>query len=208
MASVLGSCSGVTVLLNPATANLSVIPGTRMLEDALGLSGAVVPDPHEPWRHWTIQWLLAPIPGRHLGGVRAKLIDTKGFVTFCNQRDLEVLMQHGKPGQYCQWTGKNYVSPNDSEWCGLCCDEEDLRDDLFERECRAREHYKEYPYLPQGLEFTRRLHLELNQDVEELYTLLWDMDPDTYQYPDTSLRNVQRRWSRVERLKLFWERIP
>lgn len=178
-----------------------------MLEDALGLSGTTILDPLEPYRAWTIQWIFAPIHGRKLGGVRAKLVDAKGFITFCNQRDLEVILKQGTPGQYCRWSGGRYVAPDDREWCGLCCDEEDLRDDLFEYECRVREAYAAYPYLPQGLEYRRLIHLDVDNDAEELHTLLWDMDPDTYAYPDPSLKNVSRRWSRVERNRLVWERV-
>lgn len=196
------------MLLNPFKDRLSVIPGTRFLEDALGLSGAFVMDPHEPNRYWNIQWLLAPLPGRHLGGIRAKLIDTKGFVTFCNQRDLEVMLRHAKPGDWCQWTGKKYVGPHDTDWYGLCCDDEDLNDDLFERECQIREQHVGYQWLPTGISLTRRLHLELGSDVEEVQTLLWDMNPDTKQYPDPHLPTVHRRWARVERTRLMWERLP
>lgn len=186
---------------------LPVIPGTRMLEDALGFSGMHVQDPLEPWRPWTIQWLLAPIPGRHLGGFRAKLVDQKGFISFCNQRDLEVMIGHGKPGTYCHWTGRDYPTPGESDWYGLCCDDEDLRDDLFERECRLREEYVGHHYLPTGLEIRRRLHIDQGVDTEELHTLLWDMDVNTRQYPDPRLETVQRRWSRVERSLLQWDRI-
>jgi hypothetical protein len=89
------------VLCNPSLGNLAVIPGTRMLEDPLGLQGAYVLDPLEPARHWWVQWVFAPVPGRALSGIRAKLVDTKGFITFCNQRDLEVMLQHAKPGEWC-----------------------------------------------------------------------------------------------------------
>ena len=195
------------MLLNPATHNPAVIPGTRMLEDPLGLSGTTVTDPLEPWRMWSVQWLLAPIPGRRLAGVRGKLVDTKGFITFCNQRDLEVLLGHARPGDWCQWAAQRYVGPEDQQWYGLCCDDEDLKDDLFEHECRVRQAYAGWPYLPTGLEYTRRVHLDVNNDAEELHTLLWDMDPDTRQYPDPSLHNVARRWSRVERNRIIWERV-
>ena len=196
------------MLIHPFKDKLAVIPGTRLLEDPLGLSGAYVMDPMEPNRHWYIQWLLAPISGRVLSGIRAKLIDMKGFITFCNQRDLEVMMGHAKPGDYCQWTGKNYVAPYSKDWYGLCCDEDDLQDDLFERECQIREQYTGYPWLPAGLSLTRRLHLEAGRDVEEVQTLLWDMNPDTKQYPDPHLSTVRRRWALVERTKLIWERLP
>jgi hypothetical protein len=195
------------VLCNPSHSGLTVIPGTRLLEDPLGLPGVYVLDPHEPWRHWWVQWVLAPVRGRALSGIRAKLIDTKGFITFCNQRDLEVILRHGEPGEFCKWTGKEYPGPHDPEWYGLCCDDEDLRDDLFEYECRVREQLSGYPYLPQGLEYRRRVHFDRNYDAEELYTLLWDMNPDTGQYPDPTLGTVQRRWARVERTRVAWERL-
>jgi hypothetical protein len=197
------------VLCNPSTHNPVVIPGTRLLEDPLGVAGTVVADPREYGRVWTVQWMLAPIKGRRIGGVRAKLVDAKGFVTFCNQRDLEVLLGLGKPGQYCYWLGGRYVSPEDNEWHGLCADDEDLRDDLFEHECRLREAYGKagHPYLPHGIEVQRRVHLEPHNDFEELYTLLWDMDPDTHHYPDPTLKNVARRWARVQRDRVRWERV-
>lgn len=195
------------MLLNPARDRPSVIPGTRILEDQLGLPGTYVHDHKEPWRHWHIQWLFAPLPRKYPGGIRAKLVDTKGFITFINQRDLEVILGHGKPGEYCHWTGKKYPNPEGEEWWGHCCDEEDLQDDLFERECSLRQGpYAQYPYLPQGLHLERRIHLDYGQDVEELHTLLWDMDPDTGQYPDPRLEMVTRRWARVERTQLSWER--
>ena len=196
------------MLVNPLTDKLIVIPGTRFLEDPLGLQGAYIVDYREPWRHWTVQWILAPVPGRHLGGIRAKVIAHKGFVSFINQRDLEVTLGHGKPDSWCGWLGQNYVSPSSPDWYGICCDEEDLRDDLFEHECRLRQQYSGYGWLPSGLEITRRIHLEEGNDVEELQTLLWDMNPDTRQYPDPQLDTVQRRWARVERRKMKWEQLP
>lgn len=195
------------MLVNPLRVNLPVIPGTRMLEDPLGLAGVYVLDPLEPQRHWWIQWMLAPVKGRALGGIRAKLVDSKGFITFCNQRDLEILLQHAKPDDWCEWTGKNYPTPGEGDWYGLCCDSEDLRDDLFEFECRTRDQNKEWPWLPAGLEYRRRVHYDYAYDMEELYTLLWDVNPDTGQYPDPTFERVQRRWAQVERTRVNWERI-
>lgn len=193
------------MLTSPQSHRLPVIPGTRLLEDPLGLAGVGVQDPLEPNRQWTIQWMLAPVPGRFLTGVRAKLVDEKSFVTFCNQRDLEVLLGYGTPGKLCKWTGQDYPAPGGDEWFGFCCDEEDLRDDLFERECWLRQQLKDHPYLPTGLEITRRLHIDDRRDVEQLDTLLWDMDPETRNYPDPRLETVSRRWARVERNPLVWE---
>lgn len=186
---------------------LKLVPGTRMLEEN-PIHGAYVCDPRDPERHWTVQWLLSPIRSRRLGGIRAKLIDHKGFIGFMNQRDLEVVLGHGKPGSWCEWLGSRYVSPADDEWCGVCCDSEDLRDDLFERECwlRQQPELAQYPYLPTNLELKRRVHLDTNNDVEDLYTLRGDIDFDTGQYPDPRFDTVERRWTRVERVPLIWER--
>ena len=188
---------------------LRIIPGTRMLEDPLLSVGCPVTDFREPWRHWKLHWVFAPIPGRRLGGVRAKLIDHKGFVGFLNQRDLEVSLGHGKPGQWCEWLGAKYVSPDDNEWCGICCDSEDLKDDLFERECwlRQQPELAQYPYLPTNLELKRRIHLDVNNDVEELSTLRGDIDFDTGHYPDPRFETVERRWTRIQREPLIWERL-
>jgi hypothetical protein len=196
------------VLLNSQQLReLKLIPGTRFLEDPILTPGVPVTDFREPWRHWSFQWMLAPVPGRKLGGVRAKLIDTKGFVTFINQRDLEVTMGHGRAGSWCSWLGKEYPSPSSGDWYGMCCDDEDLRDDIFERECFVRQELSAHPFLPTGLEIRRRLHLDEKQDVEELDVLLWDMDPDTRHYPDPRLQTVGRRWTRIQREKLIWERL-
>lgn len=195
------------MLLNPFTDRLDLIPGTRCLQDPLGLSGVQLIEQDTPFRIWTIQWVLAPIPNRALGGIRAKLIDAKGFITFCNQRDLEVLLGYGVPGKYCSWAKKNYPSPQDPEWYGLCCDTEDLNDDTFEYECRLRQHYAGYQYLPSNLELTRRVHVDSGHDVEEMLVLLWDMDRDTGQAPDTRYETVHHRWSRVERTRVNWEHL-
>lgn len=188
---------------------LQTIPGTRLLADPIGLQGAYLIDYREPWRHWTILWLLAPVPGRMLGGIRAKVMDHKGFISFINQRDLEVTLGHAKADTYCPWLGQEYRSPSDPNWYGMCCDEEDLKDDLFERECVLRQDptLAQYPYLPSGLEITRRIHLDEGRDVEQLDTLLWDMDPTTGAYPDPRLETISKRWSRVERNPVVWERL-
>lgn len=186
--------------------NLQLIPGTRMLSECVLTPGMPVTDFREPWRHWSVQWLFAPIPGRKVGGVRAKLIDHKGFTGFINQRDLEVTLGHGKAGTWCEWLGAEYRSPTDRDWYGICCDADDLEDDLFERECWLRQQLQ-YPYLPTHLEIRRRLHIDEGNDVEELDVLLGDMNFETGQYPDPRLETVSRRWTRAERSPLIWERV-
>lgn len=194
-------------ILNPYQDDLTTIPGTRILENAWGLSGLQVIDPLERERAWTIHWLLAPIRGRALGGIRALMGDQRGFVTFCNQRDLEVLLGIGKPGRHCYWLKDDYPEPGARNWFGPCCDEEDLRDDLHSRECQLREQYVGHPYLPTGLEMTRRVHLDTDNDVEELVTLLGDIDHVTGAYPDTRIETISSRWVRVEKQQVIWRQL-
>jgi hypothetical protein len=168
-------------------------------------------------RIWEIQNVYLPIPGRVLGGIRVKLRDQKEFVTFCNQRDLEVLIGMYRPGDFCLWAGGPYLEPGDEGWCGLCCDEDDLVDDLYDREMFWRAQIggvltQQVEILtPQGpsvqnVEIQRRVHLDKNNDNEELYVLLGDYDQETGMYPDTKFETVERRWMRAERRKLLWSR--
>jgi hypothetical protein len=129
-------------------------------------------------------------------------VDELGFVAFCNQRDLEVILGLGKSGEFCHWFNGHYPEPGDRNWYGLCCDAEDLLDDLQERELRLREQYPEV--LPNHLEITRRVHTG-SKDLEELHVLLWDMDPDTGYSPDTRLETIERRWAKVEAPVVKWE---
>ena len=198
---------GRPYILNPFSDDLTTIPGTRILENSWGMSGLEVNDPEESGRRWTIHWLLAPIRGRALGGVRALMGDQKGFVTFCNQRDLEVMLGIGRPGSHCYWLREDYPEPGARNWFGPCCDEEDLRDDLHSRECQLREQYVGHPCLPPGLELIRRVHVDLNNDVEEMLTLLGDADMDTGVYPDPRLETISRRWVRVEKQPVIWRQL-
>jgi hypothetical protein len=175
--------------------------GTRLLIDDFGLVGASLKDPNEPSRIWKIQAVYAPIPKRSLGGVRTKLIDQYSFITFCNQRDLEVLVGFGTPGRYCQWADQDYAEPGDRNWFGFCADEEDLLDDLHDRETLLRQNYPT-GILPRDSIITRRVFTGTN--FEEEWDLLWDMDPDTGQCPDTRLQTLSRRWARISRDKVRW----
>lgn len=191
------------MLLNPCKANLATVPGTRILTDTLGLHGFKYVDPKEPARVWELQYLLAPIRKRALGGVRAKFIDNKGFISFMNQRDLEVLVGLAKPGDECFWAGEEYPEVGSQDWFGLCADDDDLVDDLQDRELRLREQFPEI--LPSNIEIVRRVYTG-SQDVEELHILLWDADTETGIGPDSRLETIEKRWVRVERRPLKWVR--
>lgn len=178
---------------------VATIPGTRILQGTLGVIGAVLTDPLNPLRTWTVQGLYSPVRGRALGGLRAKLVDQKSFVTFCNQRDLEVLLDIASPGAYCSWLDKDYVGPEDRGWFGLGVDAEDLRDDIFDRELRIRAEFPVNTMLPQGLELTRRVHDGPANDYEELLAFQWDADPQTGISPDTRIETIESRWVSIDR---------
>jgi hypothetical protein len=188
------------VLVNPYQQRLTTFDGTRLLLETLEIVGRGVRDTADPRRIWTIQSLYAPVSQRALGGIRAKLVDREDFVTFLNQRDLEVLLGIGKPGDKCAWSGRRYVGPDDDEWVGFYMDEDDLLDDLQEREMLLR---AEHPgVLPYGLELTRYIHREQHVDFEELWTMLWDADLETGFGPDTRFETLGQRWVRIEQRRI------
>lgn len=190
------------MLINPNRVQLETIPGTRILVESFGLVGFQHIDPREPRRSWILQCLYAPIRRRRLSGIRAKFMDGKNFITFCNQRDLEVLLGIASPGTRCHWADMDYAEIGESEWFGLCVDDEDLEDDLLERELRLRETHP--GILPTNMQIERRIHND-RTDVQELHLLLGDMDRATGFGPDPRLETIGKRWVRIERVPLQWE---
>lgn len=185
---------------------LEAYEGTRLLKEDFGIVGLQFREDAEPGRMWEIKALYAPVPGRHLGGLRARLEDNHKFVSFLNQRDLEVLLGLGTPGRPCIWTRDDYPEPGSREWYGLCADEDDLEDDLLDRELLLRGESPDWR-LPPGLELTRRIHLGERNDVEELLMLRLDMDEDTGISPDPRLSTISRRWVCIERRRTAWQFI-
>jgi hypothetical protein len=182
--------------------------GGRLLSETFGLIGVGVYYPHETRTEWGIEGLYAPIRGRALGGIRARVIDQKNVVSFINQRDLELLLGLAKPGDYCPWLGSDYVDPYDRAWLGFCMDEEDLRDDLYARESELRyvqEQMTGSPVLPSDLEIDRIIRS--NSDARELLVLLFDFDQMTGISPDTRLETVDLRWKRFERQGVTWHQL-
>ena len=183
-----------------------VVPGTRLLEGTFGVVGVRISDPQNSQRIWEVQGLYLPITGRALGGVRAKLFDQKGFITFCNQRDLEVLLGIAAPGTPISWRDDEYVDLDHKEWFGFCCDDDDLLDDLQERELFYRAELPAGILIP-NLEMERRVHVGHGNDCEELFLVVQDMDPDTGMFPDTRFETIERRWARAERRRVRWDRV-
>jgi len=194
------------MIVNPSTAgSLSIISG-RMLAETFGLIGETIKDAGNPRRLWSITGFYAPL-NMAISGIRARLQDQKDFIAFVNQRDLEVLLGIGIPGEYCAWLGEDYVSTFDRSWLGICTDTEDLEDDLFGREAELRNLQTEItgsPLLPTGLEITRRVCLNENTDCEELHYLRGDFNNETGTYPDLRFQTLTERWIRVERRSMVW----
>src|SRR3972149_8570112 len=195
------------MLINPygdGPSIFQVIAGTRVLQNQFGLQNAVVQDPKRPERLWRVHVVYAPIPGRKIGGMRIKLIDAKGFITFCNQRDFELLIELARPNDWCPWMEQPYPGVNDTVegGVGLCMDEEDLIDDIYERELLLRAQQSWGILSP--TEITRRLHLEAVADVEQVDVFMWDADPTTGLGPDPRFETVGCRWRRSERRSVKW----
>lgn len=188
------------MLVHPYHSHLPVHDGTRLIDASLDVIGVTVVDPRVPTRAWSVQTLFAPITRRMIGGVRARLVDAYGFVSFVNQRDLEVLLGLGVAGQLCPWTGGKYIGVGERDWCGLFLDDDDLLDDLQLRELELRMQSIEQglgPVLPEGLSMTRLIHVDEGADLEEVHTLNWDLG-----YSD--LEHLRLRWSRTTRRRVAW----
>lgn len=198
----------MTIILNPYTQKELLVPheGTRILQQDFGLIGGVLVDPYDPRRFWQVQSLYTPLRERVLGGIRAKLMDEKNFVTFATQMDLEVMIGYAKPGEKCKWSGKTYESPGDSNFCGLCADEQDLLDDLYDRELALRAQ-SPTGVIQQSTDMFRRIHMDHDMDVEEYLMLFWDGDLDTGVSPDLRMTTLTKRWNRVERVQTNWDYI-
>lgn len=178
-------------------------PGTRVLEQDYGVVGHALLDLKNMQRIWTLIRLYAPVEGRAVGGLRAKLVDAKGFITFCNQRDLEVMLGLGHPGEPCLWGKGRYVGSDDPDWFGFCCDDDDLLDDTLEHELAYRARVPGGVLVP-PLEIQRRVHMDEAYDFEETLVFLSDVDPQTGYYPDTRFETLERRWARSERRRMKW----
>ena len=65
------------------------VPGSRIFVYAedLGVIGESIPDPQVRYRIWTITNIFVPTSERR--DLRARLVDQKGFSTFCNVGALE-----------------------------------------------------------------------------------------------------------------------
>lgn len=198
------------MIVNPSQDKLVSFEGTRLLQNSFGLAGAVLYDPEEAERVWTVCALYQPLK-RQLGGIRAKCIDNKGFTSFINQRDLELVLGVAKPGDWCKWLGREYPEINSSDFYGFCMDTEDLVDDLYDRELVIRaaqaELMGQYVAIPEGTEVEQYIHYCANNDAVRRCVLRWDEDPKLGLRPDPRLETLMSRWVAYETERLEWRKL-
>ena len=147
-------------------------------------------------RIWTVKRFFLPLTkGRGIrAGVRARVQDQFGIISFCNQRDLELLLEVKKPGEWCWWLGDKYPQLHDAgNFYGLCADEVDLMDDLHLHEWELREQYH-YGILPGGLTYDRLVHKERGCDYQQRLMLMFDADRTTGVAPDNRFETLMHRW--------------
>lgn len=149
-------------------------------------------------RHWTVRSFFMPKATQGCTvetGVRALVADEHGFVSFVNQRDLEVLLGLRNAGEWCRWLGAPYVGTKDSEFYGCCCDTVDAWDELHAYEMEVRSQYPE-GYCLGEMQRERWIHYGWGRDEYELWHFLWDAEPRTGVSPDPRLETVESRWTR------------
>jgi hypothetical protein len=197
-----------TLLINVYRDPPAAVAGSRLLQTPLGIEDrSWFTDPFDARRVWCVENVYMPVPGRAIGGIRAKVRDQKGFVSFCNQRDLEVLLGMYQPGELCAWLDDGYVGVTDDDWVGLACDDEDLRDDLYERELYIRRELppENYGVITTNYQIERKVHMGHHHDIEELFVLRADMAPEGWG-PDDRFETVEHRWMRASRVRVRWEK--
>lgn len=149
-------------------------------------------------RIWTVRQFYLPkvTTGNTVEtGVRAMVVDDHGFVSFVNQRDLEVLLDIRRAGEWCAWLGAPYVGTKESEFYGCCCDEADAWDELHSYEMELR---RQFPngFIPGEQQRERWIHYGWCRDEYELWHFLWDAEPSTGISPDSRLETIESRWTR------------
>lgn len=198
------------MIINPAREKLPVFEGTRLLQNSFGLTGAVLYDPEEQGRTWRITAMYAPLK-RHIGGIRAKCVDQKGFVSFINQRDLELLLGLARPGSWCNWLGEEYPEIGCGNYAGFCMDSEDVTDDLYDKELVIRgqmfEMMGQSIAIPEGTEIEQWVHYSVNNDAVRRCLLRWDIDASSGISPDPRFETLSGRWVPYETEKVVWTRL-
>lgn len=193
------------MLIHPSRTNLTTFPGTRVIASDFGLGRFSYAEKKNPNRVWFFYAALLPLASKPIKGIRIELRDQKGFTTFINQRDLEVLLELGVPGTRCEWCGGTYREVDGEGWIGLFGDFDDWTDVLQREELNIRAQQQGGLLLP-GQEIVLNLY-DGARDYCDLMTVLTDTDKDGLS-PDTKITTIHKRWSRIERTPVNWADMP
>lgn len=189
------------MIINPYAEKLERLGTSRRLVQDFDLMGCTLYSSSDNGgaRAWFITGFYAPT---HKPGIRAKVMDEKGFISFITQPELEVMLnvpgaRAGKKVPYA-----NFEYPSIDE-CEFAVDDNDLQDDLYDREMQIRALYPGI-LIPQGFNMMRR-YTNQAVDKEEHLQMGWDGDLSTGMYPDTRLSTVGDRWRRVQIERTYWQ---
>ena len=123
---------------------LDAVPGTRLVLNPYGHIGKRFPDPENSCRVWAVFNEFLPNEDSPL--IRLRAVDQKGFVTFINEMDCDLLRGTARPRQLHARTELQYpeIGCHRDGWRGMYVTERDLEDDLHIRELELRAQYGWY----------------------------------------------------------------
>lgn len=181
------------MIVNPNNGGLDVFQGSRILKKDFNLIGHKIYDRDDD--PWVIQGVYCPLTTRKPSGIRvkAKLFNAAvDIFSFVDQFYLEPLIDSAgcAEGRMCDWAGRRYIAKNDAAFHAFVTDEDDLADDLFDRELMIRAAHRR---IPDGTSVCRYAQLEPGEIVEETWHLIHD-GPDS-----PSVEGIEERWKRSER---------
>lgn len=195
------------MIINPYAhkERLKPIEGTRILAEDFGLLRRLIEDTQNAERTWRIVGVYAPLKARSVQGLRVKVVDEQGFITFVEQMQLEVLLGLGRPNTLCAWSGKMYRDVEHQLFDGFVMDDDDLIDDLLDREHIIRASCTN-GVIPESGTITRKVHLADGEEFEDTLIMLYDGDRSTGLHPDYRQDTLMNRWSRSERTRCNWKK--
>jgi hypothetical protein len=181
------------MIINPHTLTATQFhPDSRQLLLTLPAEGEVFKDPRNKRRTWRVLSFFQPA---HRYGLRARLVDNKHVVGWCNQRDLELLLGQADAGERCPWLGEDYVGPQNPGWVGIGMEPVDWQDEL---------RLREIDMLTQGCEIAPWTELEtLCEWASRPCFARYLYNGGPFDGPDVTLR-----WLPYEKEMIEWNSLP
>lgn len=181
--------------------------------------------PENTGRIWETRCIFNPIPQRMIAGYRWMCVDQFGFISYVEQRDFEMLLGIGKPGDKIPWNPRyKYVEYSDPEFCGLQLDDDDIDEIIYMYEEGLRQQssngllngFVQWNDGPQVADLFLQLMTSENANYMYHFSFLTDsmreiIEPNSQikQYvPNWRVGNVRSRWAKVEALRIHDHRTP